>query len=100
MSHAPGAMKRCVHCGGPIRRRAKYVGCGKCRTRRSKERRRRFIKLRRQGFDNIQIANRENTSAEVVASELYRAKRWDGMDVPDPPYWDRGRGWHGERMAR
>ena len=90
MSRHPGAMKQCLECGGDIRRRAKYVTCGKCRTRRSRERCQRLIELRRQGFDNIQIAQRENTSVDAVASMLYRAKRWYGMDVPDPPYWNRG----------
>jgi DNA-binding CsgD family transcriptional regulator len=57
---------------------------------RKTERRREVIALRRQGQNNRQIAETLGISERAVATLFYRAKQ-EGMDVPRPPYWSRGR---------
>lgn len=57
---------------------------------RKRERREQIIKLRRKGLTNGQIAAELGVSTRVVSTLIYRAKQ-EGMDVPPPPYWSRGR---------
>lgn len=85
----------CPQCGGLMGqgtagRSKRPELCRECRGEEARHKRLRYIELRGQGLTNLEIEAKLGLPFNTVGKALTEARQ-EGLDVPPPPYWERGK---------